>query len=417
MRTAVAALIAVCTVTLLVGCPHKQLGNIGPGPTEPNYEAELPPGQLALRKITDPRDIPNFTAACSDLTNLRQAVANSLDYMAKPSSQKFFPYGDITHAQALASLKAFDAILASGMDPAQMNQTIRQSFDVYISVGCDNKGTVLYTGYYTPIFDAAPTRQGRFQYPIHKAPANLVKGEDGMALGMRTASGQLAPCPTRAQIESDPAMEANALAYLGDPFEVYIATVQGSVKLRMPDGQIANMGYTANNGYDYVSVSKAMVDDGKIPAKGVSLQAMIAYFKAHPDQVKTYTDKNPRYVFFAPGGDGPRGSLNEPVIPLRSIATDKSIFPRASVAFLSTTLPRRLSTGVEALEYKAFALDQDTGKAIRAAGRADVYMGVGDQAGDLAGRTLQEGRLYYLFLKPSSPGPLTPTAPPAQPSN
>jgi membrane-bound lytic murein transglycosylase A len=45
-------------------------------------------------------------------------------------------------------------------------------------------------------------------------------------------------------------------------------------------------------------------------------------------------------------------------------------------------------------------LDQDTGGAIRAPGRADIYVGVGDAAGRIAGATYAEGRLYYLFLKP-----------------
>jgi membrane-bound lytic murein transglycosylase A len=89
--------------------------------------------------------------------------------------------------------------------------------------------------------------------------------------------------------------------------------------------------------------------------------------------------------------------LNEPVTPYRTIATDKSIFPRGCLAFVSTNLPRE-SAG--SAPYRGFALDQDTGGAIRAAGRCDVYMGVGDSAGRLAGQTYQEGRLYYLFLKP-----------------
>jgi membrane-bound lytic murein transglycosylase A len=46
-----------------------------------------------------------------------------------------------------------------------------------------------------------------------------------------------------------------------------------------------------------------------------------------------------------------------------------------------------------------FALDQDTGGAIRAAGRCHVYMGVGDHVAELAGGTYREGRLYYLFIK------------------
>ena len=112
-----------------------------------------------------------------------------------------------------------------------------------------------------------------------------------------------------------------------------------------------------------------------------------------------YVRRNPRYVFFKKEDGPPRGSLNEPVTPMRSIATDKSIFPRGCLTFISTTLPRAVGSGVVKELYSGFALDQDTGGAIRAPGRCDVYMGVGEMAGRLAGQTYQEGRLYYLFLK------------------
>jgi hypothetical protein len=41
-------------------------------------------------------------------------------------------------------------------------------------------------------------------------------------------------------------------------------------------------------------------------------------------------------------------------------------------------------------------------------------VGIGPEAGDLAGRAQNKGRLYYLFLKPSllPPEPLAPTAAP-----
>jgi membrane-bound lytic murein transglycosylase A len=91
-----------------------------------------------------------------------------------------------------------------------------------------------------------------------------------------------------------------------------------------------------------------------------------------------YVNKNPRFVFFRSEKGDPRGSLNEPVTPFRTIATDKTIYPRAMFAFVSVDLDRPVG----------FALDQDTGGAIRAAGRCDVYMGVGDHAG--------------LFIKPDS---------------
>jgi membrane-bound lytic murein transglycosylase A len=89
------------------------------------------------------------------------------------------------------------------------------------------------------------------------------------------------------------------------------------------------------------------------------------------------------------------------VTTFRSIATDKSIFPRGCLTFISTILPRATGGTVSNQFYSGFALDQDTGGAIRAAGRCDIYMGIGETAGKLAGQTYQEGKLYYLFLKSS----------------
>jgi membrane-bound lytic murein transglycosylase A len=176
--------------------------------------------------------------------------------------------------------------------------------------------------------------------------------------------------------------------------------VQGSAKIRLPDRDLVTVGYAASSGHDYQSIAEVLVDEGKIPSDRMSLAAMIDYFKRHPDEVGGYVRRNPRYVFFRVSEGAPHGSLNEPVTPWRTVATDKSIFPRACLTFISTTLPRAEGERIVKRSYDGFALDQDTGGAIRAPGRCDVYMGQGDQAGHLAGQTYQEGRLYYLFLKP-----------------
>ena len=187
-------------------------------------------------------------------------------------------------------------------------------------------------------------------------------------------------------------LAGNELVWLDDPFEVYIVHVQGSAKIRMPDGKIESVGYAAHNGWEYKSIVPKMIADGKLSQKNINLKAMIGYFMVHRDEVDEYINQNPRFVFFRPEEGEPRGSLNEPVTPFRTIATDKSIYPRAMFSFVSVNLDRPVG----------FALDQDTGGAIRAAGRCDVYMGVGDRAGELAGGTYREGRLYYLFIKPDS---------------
>jgi membrane-bound lytic murein transglycosylase A len=359
-------------------------------PHQKDYTRQLPPGELALRKITDPGQIPDYTKALSDTEGLLEAISNSLHYMAKPSSQKFYPYGGITHAQAVRTLQELKKLIASGLSPEQMNSVLREKFDTYISVGCDDQGTVLFTGYYTPIFSGSPVRTDHFRYPLYKPPADLLKDSNGTIIGQAMPNGQVQKYPSRKDLQNSNILAGNEIVWLGDPFEVYIVHVQGSAKIRMPGGEIEGFGYAAHNGWEYQSIIKIMIADGKISDKNININAMIDYFKAHPDEVDRYINKNPRFVFFQSEKDAPRGSLNEPVTPFRTIATDKTIYPRAMFAFVAVDLARPIG----------FALDQDTGGAIRAAGRCDVYMGVGDHAGELAGGTYREGQLYYLFIKP-----------------
>jgi membrane-bound lytic murein transglycosylase A len=144
----------------------------------------------------------------------------------------------------------------------------------------------------------------------------------------------------------------------------------------------------------------ALVADGKIDPDELSLQKIMAYFEKHPHELTHYMYKNESYVFFTKRDGGPYGSLNVPVIPYRSIATDKSVFPRGLISFAVTKVPRMETREKVTLEpFHSFTVDQDTGGAIRSAGRCDIYMGIGPDALLLAGRTRSEGKLYYLAVK------------------
>lgn len=382
----------VVSIVLYTGCKAPQV-------VEKDYNRQLPPGQFALRKITDPAMIPDFTFACYNTMDLRRAIDNSLNYLSKPSSKQYFPSNGIDHEHAVNSLKAFAKLLDQGLSGRDLEAAIRSQFDFYQSVGCDDQGTVLFTGYYTPIFDGSLEPTVQFKYPLYGQPKDLVKGPNGEILGRQMPDGSIRPYPTRKEIEESDMLKGNEVAWLADPFEVYIAHVQGSAKLRLPNGQYVTMAYAANNGHEYQSIGQKMIEDGIFDKTGLNLKAMIDYFKANPGQITKYTHLNPRFVFFRKDEGEPRGSLNEPVIALRSIATDKSIYPRACLALIKTRLPRPTGAGITKAPYTGFALDQDTGGAIRAPGRCDVYMGVGDEAGKMAGQVYEEGTLYYLFLK------------------
>ena len=395
IRIIFAELLLVIAFLILAGCQGRLTTVVTSIPIETpkkDYSRQLPPGELALRKITDPKQIPDYTKACANIDGLKDAIARSLRYMAKPSSEKFYPYGDITHEDAVKSFQELDKLVSLKLPPQEMNKILREKFDTYISVGCDDHGTVLYTGYYTPIFDGSPVRTDRFKYPLYKTPADLVKDDNGNILGQKEPDGNIGKYPSRADIQKSNMFAGNELVWLSDPFEAYIVHVQGSAKIKMPDGKIEGVAYDAHNGWEYESIRKKMIADGKMAAQNINMKVLIDYFKAHPDEIDMYVKENPRFVFFRFETGEPRGSLNELVTPFRTIATDKSIYPRAMFAFAAVDLDKPVG----------FALDQDTGGAIRAAGRCDVYMGVGDAAGELAGKTYREGRLYYLFVKPDS---------------
>jgi membrane-bound lytic murein transglycosylase A len=83
------------------------------------------------------------------------------------------------------------------------------------------------------------------------------------------------------------------------------------------------------------------------------------------------------------------------VTPLATIATDKKVYPPALPALVAIP-PGPESRGGP---WHQFMLDQDTGGAIRAAGRCDLYVGVGDEAERRAGEQLGEGELFYFAVK------------------
>ena len=122
-----------------------------------DFAAPLPPGQVALRKITDPARIPDFRSAFALRIGLDRAAGRSLNYLSKPSSRSYFPYdpgGEITHRRTIRSLQLFRRTLAEAENAEQLDALVRGRFEVWESVGCDGRGTVLFTGYYCPIFEA-----------------------------------------------------------------------------------------------------------------------------------------------------------------------------------------------------------------------------------------------------------------------
>lgn len=402
--------LSVCAA-FLGGC-HKNLAIEEPN-TEPDYSRQLRPGESALRLITDPSKLPDLGGAYRNRdVFLLDGIDHSLSWFTKPSSQQFFPFETITHEQAHASLFAFSQLLQSSSNEEAFVADIKKMFDVYESVGYNGKGTVLFTGYYAPIFPASKTRTARFTHPLYKRPADLATDpKSGQPLGRKMADGTTVPYYTRAEIDKANMFAGTELVWLEDALSVYIVQVNGSAKLRLDSGQEMYVGYAGKTDRPYVGLGKSMLDEGLLTPNELSLKAIREYNKKNPAKVQELINRNESYVFFTeyPAEKWPAGSLGVKVSPETSLATDKKIYPRGGLVLVDT---QAVKFDLGKKRFLRYMLDQDTGGAIQAPGRADIYMGEGASAEILAGGQYAEGRLYYLFLKPEYINQFAPAAQP-----
>lgn len=390
-----AAVIALLALPALAGCQSPK----------PDWTRPLPPGAHALVPVAEPTRIPSFAPIFDSRREARESLAQSLDYFSRPSSKDHFPYDcsdrEISHAVQIASLEVLDDLLATSRSPEELDRRIRENFDVYRSVGWDNRsGDVLFTAYYTPILEGSRVRTSEFRFPLYALPDDLVKAKDGRPLGRRTADGDIVPYYTRREIESEDHLAGQELVFLRDPFDAFLPHVQGSAIIELTSGERLTLGYAGKTDRDHISVGDMLVKRGVMRAEEKSLAKIRAHFREQPDDLPLL-DAYERYVFFEKlEVSGPFGSLGVPVTPRHSVATDKSVFPRGGAVVAVTELPTG-GYGVPNLmrPHTGLYFDQDTGGAIQSAGRADLYLGVGERAERIAGYTKQVGRLYYLFLK------------------
>ncbi|MDP7005249.1 MAG: MltA domain-containing protein [Phycisphaerales bacterium] len=368
----------------------------------PNYNQPLIPGSHALAAV----DFDNWpdlgTAWDSRDLFLLDSIDNSILWYDAPSSKQWFPIEGVTHEQAKISAITLKSILENSNSKEEFIEEVNKRFNLYESVGCDGNGTVLFTGYYSPDFQASRTKTETFKSPLYKRPSDLVTDPNsGTPLGRKKLDGSIESWLPRKELETSGDLDGTELVWVKDDLDAYTIHVNGSARLRLNDGELMYIGYAGKTDHEYTGLGQSILDSGLLPVDNLSLRAIRRLYDRDPKTIKNLIDNNESYVFFKEynGEKWPAGSLGVPVTPERSIATDKKIFPRGSVVLVDTTV--RSLTG-EKKRFTQFMTDQDTGGAIRAPGRADLFMGVGPTAGIKAGGQYAEGKLYYLFLKPES---------------
>ncbi|MEH1771851.1 murein transglycosylase A [Nostoc sp.] len=325
------------------------------------------------------------------------AIARSLQYLQTANAAaayQNYPVAGITRDRVIKSLQRFRELLLKTNSATELHQAIEREFVLYQSVGKDNQGSVLFTAYYEPLYAASRVPTTEYRYPVYRLPPDF--------------NSWTKPHPTREELEGADGLQSAKgklrgleLFWFRDRLEPYLTQIQGSAKLQLPDGTQTTIGYAGNTAYNYKSIGRELIDDGKLPKEGVTMPIILDYFQKHPQELNIYIPRDRSFVFFQENhGEPAQGSIDVPLTAERSIATDKSLMPPGALALIRASIPFVNPTGkMQERIISRYVLDQDTGGAIKGAGRVDYFLGTGKIAGDRAGVTVSNGQLFYLLLK------------------
>lgn len=268
-------------------------------------------------------------------------------------------------------------------------------------LNADGSSNGLITGYYEPVYPGSLTPSATARYPLYAQPKDLITVAldeifpelKGKRVRGKLVGQKLIPFPDRAEIARK-GLNAPVLAWLNDPLDVQFMQVQGSGRVQLENGDMLRLGYADQNGRPYTPIGRWLVQQGEIPASGITMQSIRAWANANPGRVETLIDSNPSYVFFRslPASDGgPIGSLGVALTTAHSIAVDPATIPLGSPVFIATTRPDNDAP------IQTLVAAQDTGGAIKGSVRADFFWGTGQAAGELAGKMKQVGQLWLLW--------------------
>ncbi len=264
----------------------------------------------------------------------------------------------------------------------------------------------LFTGYYEPEAEGSRKPGGDYTVPVYARPADLVAFDTrtakrlGLAYG-RTVNGKPQGYFTRREIEegalSDRGLE---LVWLKDWADAFFIQIQGSGRVRLPDGRLLRLGYAAKTGQPYTGIGGLLVERGVLTRDDMSMQAIRAWMRRNPKAARALMWENKSFVFFREVTIddqklGPPGAQKVPLTPFHSLAVDRSLWMFGTPVWLDTEAPK--GKNGKLVPFRSLMVAQDTGTAIKGHARGDVFWGAGEDAALTAGHMKSAG-LMIVFL-------------------
>ena len=279
------------------------------------------------------------------------------------------------------------------------NTDARGFFDSQFDVVQVGDGKSFATGYYEPEIAGSRVRSAGYDVPVYKRPPDLIEVDLGKfnadlkdkKIRGRVQGSTFVPYPDRAAIEAgELAGRGLELAYAASAVDFFVLQVQGSGRLKLPDGSVMRIAYDSQNGRDYTGIGRLMRDRGLLAPGKATMGDIVDYINANPAEGAAIMRENKSWVFFRElTGPGPIGSLNIPIVARGSVATDPAFVPLGAPVVLS----------MDRAEASGLWIAQDTGGAIKGSNRFDTFWGAGAEAARIAGGMSAHGTAFVLLPK------------------
>ena len=384
--------IALASLLLLAACAGKQERPVTPVAPPSSPAAVAPPAEPAKPPLVT--RAADAAVALVDLPALPETAAALAAFRKSCAG--------LTRREDLSGLTRPEdwqpaCTAAASVAPGEEDGFFRSQFRA-ITVAA---GAGFATGYYEPEIAASLSPQPGYDVPVYRRPADLIDvslGDFAASLKGRTVRGRvqgtrLVPYATREQIAAGALVGRQLeLAWAADPYEAFFLEIQGSGRLRLPDGRIIRIGYDGQNGRDYVAIGRLLIDQGKLERGKAGMKEIIAWLRANPAEAPAVLNANPSKIFFRElKGDGPIGAMGAAVAPFISVAADPAFIPLGAPLLVETTLTS------PATPFTRLMVAQDTGGAIKGANRIDLFLGPGPEAAAIAGAQSSPARLILLI--------------------
>lgn len=264
----------------------------------------------------------------------------------------------------------------------------------------------LFTGYFEPEVLGSLMPSPGFRVPLYRRPADLLKfpesvrAKTGLSYG-RLVNDEARPYLTRREIEEG-ALSGQGLeiAWLEEWADAFFLQIQGSGRVRLPDGRLLRLAYDGKTGLPYTSIGALLGDAGIIAHAEMSMQAIRRWMARNPAEARHLMWRNESFVFFREvelerSDLGAIGAQHVQLTPRRSLAVDRSVWMFGMPVWLNTPVPSGDAGGT--YMFRQLMIAQDTGSAIRGLARGDVFWGSGHEAQLAAGHMKSAGTMIALL--------------------